>query len=398
MDPITHGIAGALLGKSFFAKREGRIATYAAVLGAVFPDVDVFAELFTRDPLSVIRYHRGFTHSFFGLPLFAVFLAWLTRIALRKRGAPSFGMLTLIYAVGIASHILLDATTSFGTRLLNPFSADRVAWDLIFIIDFSFTAILLVPQVSAWIFREREGAQKRAWLMWIIFNLSAIVVWLLATALGFTFHLWILAVFALMLAAVFVFPLAGGRGFSISQTAWCLAGTIAMLLYVAACWVAHHAALARVAAFAAENHVNVVHIGAIPSPPSFLEWSGKVRTPDGVYQSRFDLRDAAPPVFEYLADSPHDAFTDEAINLPDARVYLWFARFPVIHSHSQGENHVIEFSDSRFSDSGKHLPNPFHLRFVLSSDGQLLEEDWSEGASGLRTRKIFEKAPGAATK
>ena len=55
MDPITHGIAGSLLGKSLFTKREGRIATFACTLGAVFPDVDIFAELFSRDPLSVIN-------------------------------------------------------------------------------------------------------------------------------------------------------------------------------------------------------------------------------------------------------------------------------------------------------------------------------------------------------
>ena len=396
MDPITHGIAGSLLGKSFFTKREGRIATFSCTLGAIFPDVDVFAELFTRDPLSVIRFHRGFTHSFFGLPIFAVALAWLTRLVFRRRGAPSFGILTLIYAVGIASHILLDATTSFGTRLWNPFSSDRVAWDLIFIVDFSFTAILLVPQVAAWIFRDREKARPRAWLMWIAFNIAAFGGWALATVLGFSFHLWILAVVAAALAAVFLLPLVSGRGFAISETAWCLAGTIAMFAYIAACGVAHHSALARVNAFVAENHINAVRIGAIPSPPSFLEWSGKIRTADGVYQSRFDLRKPAPPAFEFVADSPRDAYTSEAMNFPDARVYLWFARFPVIRSHMTGDDHVVELSDSRFSDPGRRLPDPFHLRFVLNPDGQLIEEEWSEGASGLRTRKMMEKnrAPG----
>ncbi len=391
MDPITHGIAGSLLGKSFFTKREGRIATFACTLGAVFPDVDVFAELFSRDPLSVIRFHRGFTHSFAGLPIFAVMLAWLTRIVFRKRGAPSFGILTLIYAIGIASHILLDATTSFGTRLLNPFSSDRVAWDLIFIVDLVFTAILLVPQVAAWIFRDREKARQRAWLMWIVFNIAAFGGWALATRLGFSFHLWILGVVAAALAAVFLLPLAGGRGFAISQTAWCLAGTIAMLAYIAVCGVAHHAALARVETFVAENHIDAVRIGAMPTPPSFLEWSGKIRTADGVYQSRFDLRDSAPPSFQFLADSPHDGYTAEAMNLPDARVYLWFARFPVIRSHLMGEDHVVEFSDSRFTDPGTKMPEPFRLRFVLNPDGQLVDEEWTEGAAGLRSKKVPER-------
>ncbi len=44
MDPVTHGIAGALLGKGFFSKRQERVAIFAATLGAVFPDIDIFAE------------------------------------------------------------------------------------------------------------------------------------------------------------------------------------------------------------------------------------------------------------------------------------------------------------------------------------------------------------------
>ncbi|MGC1688223.1 MAG: metal-dependent hydrolase [Candidatus Acidiferrales bacterium] len=398
MDPITHGIAGSLLGKSFFTKREGRIATFACVLGAVFPDVDVFAELFSRDPLSVIRFHRGFTHSFAGLPIFAVTLAWLTRLVFRRRGAPSFGMLTVIYAVGLASHILLDATTSFGTRLWNPFSSDRVAWDLVFILDLSFSAIVLVPQVAAWIFRHRENAQRRAWLMWIVFNAATFGGWALAKSLNFTFHLWILAVVAAALAALFLLPLAGGVGFAISETTWCLTGTASMLVYIAACGVAHHVALARVEAFVAEKHINAVRIGAIPSPPSFLEWAGKIRTADGVYQARFDLRDSAPPTFQFVTDSPHDNYMTDAMDLPDARVYLWFARFPVIRSHIMGDDHVVDFSDSRFADPGTKLPEPFRLRFVLNPDGQLIDEEWTEGAAGLRARKIKDKIPEPGTK
>ena len=52
MDPVTHGITGALLGKGYFSKRHGRVAIFAATLGAVFPDVDIIAEVVSRDPLA----------------------------------------------------------------------------------------------------------------------------------------------------------------------------------------------------------------------------------------------------------------------------------------------------------------------------------------------------------
>ena len=77
-----------------------------------------------------------------------------------KIDSPSFGVLTLIYGVGIASHILLDGMTSFGTRMLTPISQQRVAWDLLFIIDLVFTSIVLLPQIIAWIYSDRCGKPR----------------------------------------------------------------------------------------------------------------------------------------------------------------------------------------------------------------------------------------------
>src|ERR1700722_20972399 len=174
MDPITHGITGALLGKSYFSERYGRVATFAAVLGAVFPDIDIVAETISDDPLAIVKYHRGITHSFVALPLFAMLLAWLTRWITRRRGieSPPWGILTVIYAVGIASHIALDGMTSFGTRMWTPISEKRVAWDLLFIIDFTFTSIVLLPQVIAWIYRNNGRGTELdcATRMWILFS------------------------------------------------------------------------------------------------------------------------------------------------------------------------------------------------------------------------------------
>src|SRR5271169_162239 len=99
MDTVTHGIVGALIGKGYFAERQGRIAIFAATLGAVFPDVDVVEEILSSDPLSIVKYHRGITHSFVAMPFFALLLAWLTRWIARRRGieSRSWGILTVVY-------------------------------------------------------------------------------------------------------------------------------------------------------------------------------------------------------------------------------------------------------------------------------------------------------------
>ena len=134
----------------------------------------------SRDPLAIVRYHRGITHSFLALPFFAAILAWLTRAgfallkkkfkSLRDIESPSWPILFVIYAIAIASHIILDAMTSFGTRIWDPLSQERVAWDLLFIIDFSFTAIALLPQVVAWIYADRAKAPVRAISMWMLIH------------------------------------------------------------------------------------------------------------------------------------------------------------------------------------------------------------------------------------
>src|SRR6201982_2583856 len=168
MDTITHGIAGALIGKAFYKgddmfpskpMNRARIITWSLVLGAIFPDFDVVRDIFSHDPLLVITWHRSITHSLLMLPIFSLLLAPLTRWIARKFqwDAPPFAILALLYAVGILSHILLDLVTTFGTMIWSPLKWSRPAWDLIFIVDFSLSAMVLTPQVLAWVYAKREG-------------------------------------------------------------------------------------------------------------------------------------------------------------------------------------------------------------------------------------------------
>ena len=80
MDTITHGIAGALIGKAlcngsdmFPVKpmNRARIITWSLMLGAIFPDSDVFRDIFSHNDLLVITWHRSITHSLLLLPIFS---------------------------------------------------------------------------------------------------------------------------------------------------------------------------------------------------------------------------------------------------------------------------------------------------------------------------------------
>lgn len=398
MDPVTHGIAGALIGKGFFAKRPSsdrsnesatRIAVFAATLGSVFPDVDVFADAFSHDPLSIARYHRGFTHSFIGLPIFAVALAWLTRASVRwyvKRThrddlhCPSFSVLFMIYTAGIASHIILDAFTSFGTRMLNPFSKDRVAWDFLFIIDFVFTALILLPQLAAWVHQRTETTMNRAAKMWGFCTVLAVGTWSLARAAEFPFSIWIVVIVSVLFAALFFIPMLNDWGSNVRRSAWCRAGFYVACAYIIACGVAHQVAISRVRAFAAMHGLTVEKLGALPLPPSFLNWNGMVLTPDGVYQSTFSLRDAGQPNFRLVPNSPPNRFTEEAARLEPVQTYLWFARFPVCRFMSIGERKIVEYADPRFFEgNARNGPMPFTFAVIFDSQGKLLHYGWVRG-------------------
>lgn len=399
MDPVTHLIAGALIGKAFFAGRDSsakgssdaegrtsapRVAIFAAALGAVFPDVDVFADAFSRDPLAIARYHRGFTHSFVGLPIFAVVLARLTRVFFlwyRKRSGrdrwapPSFAFLVAVYAAGIASHIILDGFTSFGTRMLNPFSKDRVAWDLLFIIDFVLTALLLAPQLAAWAHERREAAAKRAFAMWAFSTVLAISAWALARAAQFPFALRAVFAVSAIFAVLFFAPIWRGVGARISRAQWCRAGVFVSCAYIAACGLEHQAAVARVRAFASSHHIAAERVAAVPLPPSLFHWNGLILARDGVYQSAFCLRDSRAPRFRFWPDAAQNRYTQQAAQLEPVRTYLWYARFPVMNSTATDGKHVIWYSDLRFFTGDDHAM-PFTFYVSLDSEGKMLDYGW----------------------
>ena len=405
MDTITHGITGALLGKAFFDEEgdvgaasrcpldvdgrdkpapadsaPGRIAIWAATLGAIAPDSDSLFELFGNNDLAIIEQHRGFTHSFLFLPLFALILAAVTRWLVRRRNwaAPSLARLWLAYAVGLACHILLDLITSFGTMIWSPLSHMRAAWDITFIIDFTFTAIVLVPQVAAWAYRSPAGNFTRRVLAWTLFCVAAAGAERLARAVGVPFSPWVIVVVALILSAIFFLAAGHDWGFRVSRVAWCRAGVVVLVLYLGLSFAAHRVALARVHDFAASRNLQIENLGALPLPPSVLRWSGLIRTPDGVYQAWFSLLDGKPPAFRFFADSPANPHIEAARALPSVQRYLWFARFPLITYRQEDGRYVVDFTDLRFFARRGQTALGFTFRVTMDGEGHVLKQGWLE--------------------
>lgn len=139
MDPITHGLTGAVMAQAGFRQRWGRQATLALVGGAMIPDVDIF---WSRGVLA-LETHRGITHSLVG----AVVLAAVLGTVLRPLGPEKrWGLLAgLSLGAILVGHLFMDLVNNYGIQLFLPFSRARPALDLVFILD----PLVTLPMLAA---------------------------------------------------------------------------------------------------------------------------------------------------------------------------------------------------------------------------------------------------------
>ena len=67
MDPLTHGVLGAVAAQGFARKHEIGIAAAIGFAAALLPDADTFIQS-AQDSLLTLEYHRQFTHALIFIP------------------------------------------------------------------------------------------------------------------------------------------------------------------------------------------------------------------------------------------------------------------------------------------------------------------------------------------
>lgn len=166
------------MGRSGF-NRKTALATLTMTLAAEAADVDVLWAL--KGPIEAFQHHRGITHSFVGAPFVAaatlgfVYLLeryWLSKRKRRAQGPP----VRWLYLYGLAliaalSHLLLDYTTAYGTRLFEPFNYRWYSWDIMFIIEPVMLGLLVLGLVMPGFFglinqeigAKSKGPRGRGW-------------------------------------------------------------------------------------------------------------------------------------------------------------------------------------------------------------------------------------------
>ena len=373
MDTISTGIGGALLARALPERWRGPSGAGVVVFASVVPDADVVADFFL-DELGRIAQHRSFTHSLLGV----VVMAPLGALVARRLGKDkNYGRLLGLMTYGLLWHLFTDLGTSWGTQVFYPFSRERVVWDWMFIIDFIFTAILLLPLVLAWVYRDRNLAWKRGGASWVALTaFTALMIAWAAPFFGLGFQWKLFALVSAGLAALFLLPALGGWGFRIPSATFARIGVAALVAYYALCASSHYAAIKRVEALAPTASGTPIAVAAIPQPLSPLRWSGLARTREGIYQNWFGLLEPETPPFEFFPSENND-WVMRAVKLPEVQTYLWFARFPVARYREEPGRHIVELSDRRFNSWRRRRP-AFAFRVMFDNRGEVLEAGFDE--------------------
>jgi inner membrane protein len=173
MEPVTHLMTGACLARAGF-NRKAAYATVAMTLAAEAPDLDTLWSI--DGPIAAFQHHRGWTHTFLGLPFEAAIIVgaiWLFhRRRLRKKSNPTpprapvrWSLLYCFSLLALLSHLFLDWTNNYGLRPFFPFNPRWYSGSFVFIFEPVLFLILLGALIAPSLFgliSSEVGARRPA--------------------------------------------------------------------------------------------------------------------------------------------------------------------------------------------------------------------------------------------
>lgn len=354
LEPVTHFLFGAVMGRAGL-NRKTALATATMTLAAEAPDLDVLSRF--GGSAFGFNHHRGFTHSFLGVPLVAAVVVGFIYLTWRLRGRktrnpdlpPRWGLLFAYACLAGLSHILLDFTNNYGVRPFWPFSERWISWDIVFIVEpvmlIVLTLGLILPSLFSLI-NEEIGVRNRG-------------------------------------------PRATPKGR--------LAATLALLGVFASWGLRDYEHRRAVAALQSRNYqgTDAIRASAYPYWVNPFRWYGVVETPN--FFATMNVDSLAPEVdpeaqmqIRYKPEETPVTLAAKQTYL--GRVYLSWAQYPVTETeqllNDPVENthpaYVVRFRDLRYDYPGRNAKATLGAMVSLTRDLKVVEERFGMRSTNSR--------------
>ncbi len=157
MDSLTQALLGATTFALVQDKRIGKKALWIGAAAGTLPDLDVLLSSFYNE-VEFLTVHRGFSHSIFFAVMMSILLGrWFHKVFKERYSLQSW---YIAFFLAIFTHPLLDVCTSYGTQLLNPISNYLFSTHNIFVIEPTYTLILLVGFLALLFIRNFKSSRQ----------------------------------------------------------------------------------------------------------------------------------------------------------------------------------------------------------------------------------------------
>lgn len=162
MDSLTQIVLGAAVGELTLGKKIGNKAQLFGAIAGTIPDLDILLNFAFPDNVSKILIHRSYSHAWLTHILLGIPLAyWCFRVYKKTIDFKSWYWLWLL---GLTTHALLDAFTTYGTRLFLPFTDFQVGFNNISVIDPLYTLpFMFILGYCLFLKRDNPARLKWAW-------------------------------------------------------------------------------------------------------------------------------------------------------------------------------------------------------------------------------------------
>jgi len=311
MDSLTQIVLGAAVGEKVLGKKLGNKALLYGAIAGTIPDLDVYVGKFF-DPITATAIHRGFSHSI----LFFVMLSPLLGGCLskiEKKNKITFKRATVFWFLGLLTHALLDAFTTWGTQLFYPLDY-RISLHSIFVIDPLYTLPFLFCMIMVMRF-ERNNPKRQKW--------NNLGLWLSSLYLFLT---------------VFIQQIVKSKFES------------------------------RLA----EENIEYVRKITKPSPLNIILWNSIIETEDGYYMGDYSFFDSQPISFDFYPKNRELIKNNEnqkvvrqlqwitegwwTITQTNHQLFLNDMRFGLISTDRQDSEFSFSYELTREGDSVKAIP------------------------------------------